>query len=160
MLLKNKIIFYIIILGYTLLQAEWGSITLKEHVDKSTLIVIAEFQKEVEKKEVEMGTTQLILFESNETIKGDINGSFFVKGQAFEICMAQKLFTDVPYTKYLLFLEQEGNTTTYNLVHGERSALEIKNGLLGWIADRKQIDRGEEVMTSVEEVKREIGELR
>jgi len=45
-------------------------------------------------------------------------------------------------------------------VHGERSALEIKNGLLGWIADRKQIDRGEEVMTSLEEVKREIGELR
>lgn len=160
MLLKNKIIFYIMILGYTLLQAEWGSITLKEHVDKSTLIVIAEFQKEVEKKEVEMGTTQLILFESNETIKGDVNSSFFVKGQAFEICMAQKLFTDIPYTKYLLFLEQEGNTTTYNLVHGERSALEIKNGLLGWIADRKQIDRGEEVMTSLEEVKREIGELR
>ena len=159
MILKIKSV-YLVLFGVFILSmslnAEWETITFKEHVDKSSLIVVAEFQEELEKKKIEIGTEQLVLFKANESIKGDINGSFSVKGQALFMCMPQMLFSNIPKTKYLLFLEQEGNSSTYNLVHGKRSGLVIENNSVGWITNRDKIDMDEPVSTSLNEVKEQI----
>ena len=141
------------------LSAEWESISFKEHVEKASLIVIAEFKEEIEKKKIEIGTEQLVSFEVNESIKGEVNGSLTVRGQKLYMCMPQMLFPNTPTTKYLLFLEQDENRSIYNLVHGERSALVVKNASVGWITDREKIDKGEPVSTSLDEVKKEIGDV-
>ena len=157
MLFRRSFLYIILInISTVLLHAEWGSITLQEHLKRSDLIVIASFEKEISRRDSEMGTSQMVSFEVNEAIKGDVNGFITVKGQSLELCMPQKLFEIVPQTQYLLFLEQEDNSTSYNLVHGERSALIIKGGFVGWILDRKVIDKGEDILTSIENVKKEI----
>lgn len=155
-------IYTLMCLSISMIHAEWDTITLKEHIDKSSIIVIAKFEQEVEKKEGRFGDiSQLVSFEANETIKGKLLGRFFVKGQSIEACMPQMLFPNTPKTKYLLFLEQERNTTTYNLVHGERSALVVENnGSIGWIQNREKIDMGESVSVELSRVKEEIIELK
>ena len=162
MKLKNKILIYILLLCFShSLYAEWETITLKEHVEKSSLIVVADFAQEVEKKEGRFGDiSQLVSFEAKETIKGEVEKQFFVKGQSIEACMPQMLFPKMLKAKYLLFLEQEGNTTMYNLVHGERSALLVTNGFVGWVFDKSKIDLGETVATKLSEVKKEIEKLK
>ena len=163
MLLKIKTLYRMLLGVFVLsitINAEWDTITFKEHVAKSSLIVVAEFQKELEKKEIEVGIEQLVLFEANETIKGNINGSFIVKGQELYMCMPQMLFPNIPKVKYLLFLNQEGNSSTYNLVHGKRSALVIENGSVGWIEDKEKIDMGEPVSISFDKVRKEIDEVK
>lgn len=157
MILKNKILFYTLMLWFaTTLNAEWDTISFKEHIEKSSVIIVAEFQKEKQREDTDIGLSQLVSFEANESIKGEISSSFFVKGQAFMICMPQKFFEDIPKTKYLLFLKQEGSSSTYSLVHGERSALVIKNSSVGWIADKKKIDMGDEINTPLADVKKQI----
>ena len=59
-----------------------------------------------------------------------------------------------------LFLEQEGNTSIYNLVHGTRSALLIENASVGWILNKDKIDRGEVVPTLLDDVRKEIEEIK
>ncbi len=157
MKLKSKVLLYMLLLWFTSsLQAEWETITFKEHVSKASLIVVAEFKEEIEKKEIEVGTSQLVSFEVNEIIKGDVNGAILVHGQEYFMCVPQILFENVPKTKYLLFLDREENNTTYTPVHGERSALVIKDGSVGWISDRTKIDLGLPVPTLFTEVKEEI----
>ncbi|MCK5854515.1 MAG: hypothetical protein KAG56_04790 [Sulfurovaceae bacterium] len=152
--MKLKFLLYtLIVLATSTLHAEWETITLKEHIAKSSLIVVAEFGEEVEKKEGRFADiSQLVSFESNETIKGEVLGQFFVKGQSVEACMPQMLFSNTLKANYLLFLEQEGNSATYNLIHGERSALIIENGMIGWVKDVTKIDLGEVVPTSLKDV--------
>ena len=158
--MKLKKLLYMLLLGVTtMLQAEWETITFKEHVAKSSLIVVAEFKEEIEKKEIEVGTSQLVSFEVSETIKGDVNGTIVVHGQEFFMCVPQMLFPNTPNTKYLLFLEQEENDSTYNLVHGTRSALLMENGSVGWILNKDEIDRGEVVPTLLDDVRKEIEEF-
>ena len=158
---KTKFLFYTLILSFISLHAEWDTITFQEHIEKSSLIVVAEFGQEVEKKEGRFGDiSQLVSFEANETIKGEVEGEFFVKGQSVDACMPQMLFPNRSKVKYLLFLEQEGNSTTYTLVHGERSALAIENGSVGWIVDKSKIDLGETVTTLLSLVKQEIEEMK
>ena len=158
MILK-KLLYMLLLCVTTMLHAEWETITFNEHVSKSSLIVVAEFQEEIEKKEIEIGTSQLVSFEVDEIIKGDVNGSILVKGQEFFMCVPQMLFPNTPKIKYLLFLEQEEDDTSYSLVHGERSALVIENGSVGWISDRSKIDLGDSVPTSFQEVREEIEEI-
>ncbi len=153
-----KTLSLFLLLFTSLLNAEWSSITLKEHIGNASLITTAKLVKEVERKELDFGTEQIVLFEKIESIKGDINGSFYVKGSALEMCMPQMLFPNTSEQNYLLFLQQEeNNTTLYGLVHGERSGLMIDaNHSVGWIANREKIDAGDVVMTSLEKVREEI----
>lgn len=156
---KSKLILYILFIIGTTLNAEWNSISLSEHIERSSLIVIAEFKKELEKKETEMGTEQLVSLKVDETIKGEAETLISVKGQALEMCMPQMLFPNTPQTIYLLFLEEDDNGSKYNLVHGKRSALVVENRSVGWISDEEKIDAGEAVITSLEKVKEQIVKL-
>jgi len=148
----------LLLLGTSLLQAEWESISLKEHVASASVITTAKLIKEIEQKELDFGTEQIVEFENNETIKGNINSSFYVKGQALYMCMPQMLFDITPNQSYLLFLHSdENNASLYHLVHGKRSGLMIDdNQSVGWIANRDKIDIGEVVVTPLERVKEEI----
>ena len=100
----SKKLFYTLLLCFgTLLHAEWDSISLQKHINDATIIVIAEFQKELKKKESDFGTTQLVSFKIHKNIKGKISGLVSVEGQALEMCMPQMLFDNIPKTNYLLF---------------------------------------------------------
>ena len=150
-------IIYLILFAFNILYAEWDTITLKEHIERSDLIILAKFKEEVEKKEQKFGgIKQLVSFDINEKIRGKVvTTSIFVRGQSMFVCAPQMLFPNTPQTEYLLFLKQEGDTSTYYLVHGERSALVIdENKTVGWIYDEQKIDLGEVVTTSIEEVKK------
>lgn len=155
----KKVVYMVLMLFISALYAEWDTITFEEHVERSSLIVVAEYERELERKEVEIGVEQLVSFNVVELIKGDANGTLEVRGQAFEMCVAQMLFDNTPNKKYLLFLEREDNATVYNLVHGERSGLMIENRSVKWIEDRDKIDLGRGVLTPLTEVKREIEEM-
>lgn len=161
MILKTKKLIYLaLILLTSALHAEWATITLQEQVDRASGIVVVEFEKELMRKETAIGEEQLVLFNILENIKGDLNGSIEVKGQAFEMCMAQMFFENIPKgSKYLLFLEQEANETKYSLVHGDRSALSISEDFVAWIVNQEKIDLGDLLPTAMKEVKKEISEL-
>ena len=142
MSLKIKILLSLLL--FSTLQAEWGTISLKEHINKSSLIVIAEFESEMERNTTDFGITQFVSFKPIENIKGDTNSSFVVKGQSLEVCMPQMLFSATTKGRYLLFLYQENNATKYyDLTHGESSGLLIKHDTIDWIIDDSRIDFGE-----------------
>lgn len=158
MIVRTKRLVYIVLMLLTsALYAEWETITLNEHVAGASSIVVAEFEKELEQRETEIGKEQFVLFNVVENVKGGLQGAIKVRGQAFEMCVAQMFFTKVPKgKKYLLFLKKEDKGSYFNLVHGERSALVINNGLVAWVMDREKIDLGEGVITPLYKVKNEI----
>lgn len=156
---SKKIVYVLIMVLSSMLHAEWDTITLKEHVERSSLIVVATFHKELERKDTDIGLEQLVEFEMVEAIKGEANGILQVRGQAFEMCVAQMFFEKTSKGNYLLFLKQEDNATTYNLVHGECSGLFIDKESVGWISDRSKIDAGARVKTALTKVKHEINQI-
>ena len=154
----KKTAIYIIILVTTItLNARWATITLQDHIKRSSLIVVAQFEKEIEKKSTDVGEVQLVSFRPIESIKGETNSSFVVEGTALYMCIAQMIFPVTPEAKYLLFLTK-GDDGNYHLTHGERSGLLIENDKLNWVKDRTKIDWGSEEM-SIDKVKEEIESL-
>ncbi len=152
--MKKILVFIVFLLGITILQAKWATITLKEHIKASSLILIAQFEKEIEKKETDIGEIQLVSFKPIESIKGDINSSFVVQGEALYMCVPQMMFPVTLEEKYLLFVNK-GDDGSYHLTHGERSGLLIVDGEVDWVKDNAKIDLGT-VRMNIEMVKREI----
>lgn len=152
--MKKILTLIMLFLTMTTLHAEWETITLQEHIKSSSLIVIAEFEKEIEKKETEAGEVQLVSFRPVESIKGDIDGSFVVEGTALFICMPQMIFPVTPDAKYLLFLIR-GDDGHYQLTHGRCSGLLIESNKVNWVENKSKIDWGS-VPMSIDKVKREI----
>ncbi|PCJ14900.1 MAG: hypothetical protein COB02_18540 [Candidatus Cloacimonadota bacterium] len=125
----------LIVLFYCFLSsshAKWRPYNLKELIQHSDFISIAEFVTEIKSTKTKRGTNQVVEFKNIKTIKGSKNiSSFLVLGRKTQICVSQILFPNKAKDKYLLFLSKSKNSK-FRVINGNLGALLIKNKQLTW----------------------------
>ncbi|MCH9740779.1 MAG: hypothetical protein K0U38_08080 [Epsilonproteobacteria bacterium] len=133
----------------TELKEEKNSITLTNHIERSSHILVATFEKKIENNTTK-GITESLLFQPSRVLKGDVNSSILVQAKSFSSAIAKD--------EFLLFLKQDTNKSNYTLTDINSSALPIKEQSINWIIDVEDINsekkkRGlEDVVDQIEEV--------
>ena len=128
------------------LHARWRPLNMKEIVEMSETIVVAEMieaKADVSTEKIKVKgqrETQTVRFKVLQSLKGSAGKEILVQGQRSSLCIAQYYFENQPGQKYLLFL-RKGTGQIKRVLNGQYGALKIndKNELHWYIKDEKNL---------------------
>lgn len=117
-------------------SAKWGPLPLKNLVESSDCIVVAEFVSEDSRITKGERTDQLASLKVTTQIKGTTAEKITITGFEDRICTPQYIFSTTKGEKYLLFLHKHGDQ--YKVNNGIFGALPITDNQVNWFTDESQ----------------------
>lgn len=145
-----------LMLGAVSALADWGPMMLKELIQWSDCIVVAEFVAEESHTEKNHRVDQQAKLKVLSTLKGPAPEIIRVVGTMDPgLCKAQYVFANTPGAKYLLFLRKD--KAGHTVCNGPFGALEMTGEEVKWFSDEDKMRGGAQArLTPLKTVEAEI----
>ncbi len=132
--MKRIFLLFLIFITSFPVFGRWRPLRMSELINNADLIVVAKMDKVLSEETFGKKKTQIVKFQTERILKGEISKSFQVHASKTNICVPEYWFDQESETQFLLFLKTAPNNS-FRVLNGSFGALPVKSAQITWFND-------------------------